>query len=373
MVLMHGMEVHMVKRIGVVKKTVDTEANSGALPVPVTREELESHIVELFVHQVRSIGWMTDADVAWAIIGRPPVETFRLFDPDVDVKELGVKFSDIANTSFAKAICAMYEYGYMGMIDESSEPFTQESIYSWTSAILNDLVGSSVINEWDSYGPEVFVSARICRDVAELANARSILEGGEGTFYFHSPDGDFAAGEGALTVRQLAILSGMEEHSIRAAANPKRANPLETYSDVGRTRISLLVAKAWLVSKGRYVSIKRRYGAGDVDLSSTKFNSLEAVASMLDARLNYILLNEGQANELSYLDEIGVKVEKGIDNYCLDLPNEKLSDLGLVRQIAAALKLDADLLELRVREALANEELAKVSVKLRELFASRSA
>lgn len=355
------------------KKTAGTQLTdpvTGTLPVSISREELRRNILDLFVHQARIIGWMTSAQTAWAFLGKQKTEGWELFDPDEGTEELGLIYADIEGSSFAKSIEAMYDYAYFGLVDESAEPMTLESIYTWTCAILDDMSGSSVMTEWEGYGTTYTESARNCRRVAEIANARVILEGGEGIFYFHSPDGDFAAGDGSLTVRQLALLSGMEEHSIRAAANPKRANPLETYSDEGRTRISIVVAKSWLASKGRYVPIARRNSDGDFDLTSRKFSSVDSLHAAIEARCSFLVLRDNKKTGLrDQLTQIGVPmVQIEDEGRCsLGLERAHLSNHEFLSKLAGTLALDADLLVLRVREAIATEELTLVNSALRQI------
>ncbi len=358
--------------IGVKKKTAVTPGNnpnSGALPVTITREELHRDILALFVHQARTIGWMTDADIAWKIMGKEKSNGDRLFDPDDTIEDLGVTYADIQNTSFARSIDALYDYAYFGIAYESAESMTLESIYTWTSAILDDLCTSSVMREWEGFGPNDLPSARRCRQVAELANARAILEGGEGIFYFHGPDGDIALGDGSLTVRQLALLSGMEEHSIRAAANPKRANPLETQSEDGRTRISTAVAKAWLIAKGRYLPVTRRWSEGDIDLTRRKFVTVDELHSALEAQCAYLMLDEKNKDALKHrLESLELSVSQVNESgYCpLNLPRAQFTNHEFMRKLADALALDGELVVLRAREAIATEELAFVNGALRQ-------
>lgn len=285
-------------------------AGANAFPVAISREELHHDVVVLFLFQARTVGWMTDTATAWSVLGKKTKEGHELFDPDETADDLGVTYTDVQRTAFARAIEAMYDYAYFGLLDESIEPMTVESIYSWTSAILNDMSCSSVMNEWLSYGCDDIKSAARCRRVAELANARAILEGGEGFYYFHGSDDDFTAGLGSLTVRQLALLAGMEEHSIRAAANPKRATPLITHSEEGRTRIAIDIAKAWLIAKGRYVPISRRWSAGEIDLVNRKFTTVEDLHFALEQRCAFLVLRDNNKDELErQLSQVGVSIQ----------------------------------------------------------------
>lgn len=349
--------------------TLDTNTGSGAMPVVITREELHRDILILFVYQARIIGWMTDEAKAYAFLSKKPPGDYEMFDPDLTPEDLGISYADIQHTTFAQTIVAMYEYAYFGLVDGSAESMSLEGIYTWTAAILDDMSNSSAMQEWGTYGPNDTESARRCRRVAEIANARFVLEGGEGIFYFHGPDGD-SGDEGSLTVRQLALLSGMEEHSIRSAANPKRAKPLETYSDNGKTRISIATAKSWLTAKGRYVSITRRWSDGDIDLTKRRFSTVDELHSALEARCAFLVLNESSKDEVgNRFVQLGVSMKRfdGEGRIGLELERSHFTDFEFVARLARALVLDVELLVLRAREAIASEELAAVNSALREI------
>jgi len=106
-------------------------------------------------------------------------------------------------------------------------------------------------HEWLLRGSNAGLAIFRCRQVVDLANARNILEGGESYFPYFSPN-NMADSNDGLVIRQMALLAAMEEMSIRAAANPKRANPLKTIVEGKNTVILIADARAWLESKGLY-------------------------------------------------------------------------------------------------------------------------
>jgi hypothetical protein len=348
-----------------------TDQDAGGLPIPFDRDTLHQDTVIVFLHQVRTLGWMCEGPAAWRVTGKPLADESLLFDPDASAEELGLAYADIQHTPFAQCLERMYDYGYLGLLDESADAMDYESIYTWISAVLTDIRHSSVMNEWSTYGGEESASAERSLRVAELANARRVLEGGENFFYFRSgmPD-DESVTAGSLTVRQMAFLAGMEEMSIRAAANPRRANPLTTKTEEGRTRISIDVAKAWLKSKSRYVPITRRWSSGEIDLVGRRFTGIDALCAALETRCAFLTLRDGRRDELDrQLVELGIIVHRSPDSMQNSLSLEKAHCLNgdLMRQLAAILELPADLLVLRAREAVASEELSAVERELRVL------
>jgi len=345
--------------------------SQGAMPAPFSRDELRTHILALFFHQMRVIGWMTDASTAWRILGQPAPNDYCLHSPDFDAAEIG-QYSQIKHTIFAKTIERMYDYAYFGELDESGESMDDESMYTWTAALLMDIRYSAALHEWGLYGGNGAESAEKCFAVAELANARRVLEGGENFFYFMSSvNDDRIAEDGLLTVRQMALLAGMEEMSIRAAANPKRANALPTISVDRRTRIPVESAKAWLKSRGRYVSITRRWGEAELDLSKRRFLDIPELCSALTARYEALALAESDEQRLvEAFTALGIKITVNpfrSGRRSPEIEAEHLLSDESVERLGEVLQLPEHLLKLRAREARANEELAFVQRELRSL------
>ncbi len=355
------------------KKAIETITDTSSVnnfPVPFTLDALRQDILFLYFQQVRTMGWMAGSDAVWKLIERKAeVGEQECFDPDTNPKDIGFEYSEIADTEFAKSIDQMYQYAYFGIQDESKESMDDESIHTWISAVLSDLASSRVADVWEAYGVTTTDAARRCLEVAELANARRVLEGASDNFFYFGGTGkdDDSTGFEALTIRQMALLSGMEEMSIRAAANPKRANPLPTYSDEGRTRIAIDAAKSWLESKGRYVPINRTFSSGDIDLTKRRFKSLEDLVETINARIHMIRRRDNTDRKVAKLlfdAEIMIEVEQGNSELNINLLRD---DPAKVEILAVALEFDAKLLGIRIREALANEELSKVELELREV------
>jgi hypothetical protein len=205
-----------------------------------------------------------------------------------------------------------------------------------------------------------------------LANARNVLEGGESFFIsFGTPQARDEYSFNSLTIRQMALLSGMEEMSIRAAANPKRANPLKTHSEDGGTRVAIDVAKVWLQAKGRYVPIQRYRSAGEVDLVKRGFIDTWQIFEVLDARHQMRVDHDGLEAVKANLEKLGVSVGNGLNGTYMEL-EEAISNESFMRPLAEFLELPVDLFVLRCKEVLAKQQLAKVERELRELANPRA-
>lgn len=359
----------MTKQTNTTKHQETDEATlHTAFQVPFTREAFRRDVANVFLYYVRSIAWMTDHDTAWAILKLPQDEaSYPLYRAEFDAAELNVTFEHIRQTEFAKALERMYEYAYYGRKNHNEEPLEHESIHTWISCLLCDAREGHMASEWDSYGWYVKESAERCAQVAETANARVTLEGGEPFFQeFQRSSKEGFLSENLLTIRQVSLLSGMEEMSIRASANPKRQNPLKTITTEHGTRVEIGVAKAWLQSKGRYIPISDIWTAGEIDLVKYRFEDYGALDGTLQARYR-LFCNERDRKGLdAEFAAANITTKNGVAGPILDLSVNDYHNEEQIRVVARVLELPAELLVLRVKETLAQENLRLIERALRE-------
>lgn len=357
----------------------NSKIDSVQFPVPHTLDQVRESILVVFFHQARNIGMLLEdglgVDVAWRICGKRDVSEERKLDilnPDMSPSDCEVSYNDIKNTNFAKCIENMYLYGYLGIQQTVLERMAHESIYMWVSASLEDMVSSSMFEEWSSYGSHAIDDAKLCLEIAELANARRTLEGNE---YFYSfgkmSRGGNDTGLHNLSIRQMALLAGMEEMSIRAAANPKRANPIPTFSDDGNTRVSIEAAKKWLQEKNRYVPITNRHGAGDFDLETSKFKSINDFNDAMSDRIVMISLRDSW-NEEQFTFFKNNKLLVQYESGQFEINHECYTNTELLKQLADTLEFPYELLSLRAREASAYSELASVESQIKTLQSEKT-
>jgi hypothetical protein len=337
-------------------------AQESGFPVPFSIEEFRKNILTFFLTQVRTIGWMTDVATAWGITGKSDLGVSELFNPDLTAEELGLTYADVSETTFARCMECLYQFAYYGILDESIESMSYESIYTWLTAIIDDTARGRVAAEWDSYGAFGVIDIANLYRVAETANARRILEGMEHFYYFYSKDGD-QTDDDALSVRQMALLAGMEEMSIRAAANPNRVTPLPKQDTPGHTRFAVEDAKNWLQAKGRYVPVTRRWTRMEIDFSTRRFSSFEDVLSITNNRLADLDRENGRNGDVYFAFQ-ALFPKHGISP---DDPRANFLAPAFVRDLAEVLRFPADLFCLRVRELFAKEESAAIKHALREL------
>ncbi len=354
------------------KAVVEIETGRG-LPLPFSREIYEEAITNAFLFYVRNLSWMTDYETAWAITKAPvPFDLGAICVPEWDAASLDLTFDHLRNIAFAQTMERMYQYAYFGRQDLSDDPLEDETTHTFISAIVCDIAESKVAAEWSDHGHDISSYAVRLVQVAETANARVMLEGGDGFFSrFKGPVVDQFDGCNGwlLTVRQMALLSGMEEMSIRAAANPNRANQLKPHGLEGVTRFDLEGAKEWLKSKNRYVPITKFWSSSDLDLAKKRFANFSEMDTGLSARYKTLCLQDGRGKVDEQLKQFGIRTGEGIVGPFLELSDEDYANEATVRGIAQVLDLPSDLLVLRTKQVIALETLNRVERELRELEA----
>lgn len=340
-------------------------------------EAFRRDIVIALVHHLRVTAWIQGHEripAIWASAGITPASPDEIYNPDWTVADWGLKWEQVAGLDFAIYLDNMFQYGQFGLYDTGWEPMEEGTGYTWSSLVLMDMNSSHFLADWtQGFSGEGADSIARCLQVAELANARYVLEtGGPFCHQLSAKERGDEMGVDGLTVRQMALLAGMEEMSIRAAANPKRSNGLQTVSDNGRTRITPDVAKNWLKSKSRYVEIRTFNSGRNDDLRKRSFNSLAELVRMFRSRAFAFSVMHGHEMEVSDARVLDF-LESGENAFSVSPPWEfeqqraALRDPPFVHALAESLLMSPDLVALRVRELLAKEELQLVQQSLREM------
>lgn len=340
-------------------------------------ETFRGDIVIAFVQHLRVTSWMAGVEripAIWAAAGIEVARPEEIYNPDWSVADWDLHWENVEKLDFAVYLDNMFQYGQFGLRDTGWEPMEEGTGYTWISLVLMDMHSSQFLNDWSQgFGGEGAENIARCLQVAELANARLVLETGEPFCYQLSAKerGDELGVDG-LTIRQVALLAGMEEMSVRAAANPKRANFLQTVSENGRTHITPEVAKSWLKSKGRYVTIKSFDSGRNDDMRKRPFSNLAELVRILQSRAFSFNAMHGQ--DLRAADpripdflENGEHVFSECEPWEADKQRAALRDPIFVQALAECLELTPGVVSLRVRELLAKEELHHVQHSLRQM------
>lgn len=350
------------------------EPATGAFPIPFTTEQLHADVQTMLLLMARQLNFVFGRPTTGTIpeqtslLGLPASSDIN--DPGMSAAALGLRYDMVQSTSLAEVMESLYQYAFLGIDDIAREPMTSDSAFTWVSVIVNDLVNSAFVAEWQAYGPSEAVDAAAarCLLVCETAQARRILEGHDDNFM------DWADSlESGLTFRQMALLSGMTEASVRTLSNPKRRNPLVTVNDGKNVRIEVAAGKAWLQAKGRYVPIRRTNRAGQFDLAARRFSGTDELMWALDQRLQF-LWAQGEADVLRRrcAEQIPGLLDDQAEQPSLRLTRTQLGDSRLMTAVADLLGLPGELLPLRASEACAREALAEIEQRIQRTLKSEA-
>lgn len=352
--------------------TTPAGTNSSALSPAITREQLQDDLLTIFLYEMRMASFLIGEEGAASGFLRRPLPK----DPDLTAgpTDIGLAFADISHSDFVQAFLTMYDYAYFGLLHANAEAMGDETSYTRAAGRVFDLQWATLPEQ--TLQDEAVGAAERLTQVAETANARHLLEGGHEAFYpfrrrtkgasEYEPD---EVSEGELTVRQLALLAGMEEMTIRKLANPKRADALATISRDGRTWIEIATAKAWLQRKGRYLPVRRDWTGARVDLAAAHLRTAADLGDLLDTRLRQ-LADEGPGGAAALkkrLGKAGVPFTETKRGLFLDLTRANLGDSKLLEALADVLDLPAPVLQLRGREVVARDDLARAERELAAL------
>ena len=354
-----------------------TDDVTTGFSTPFTKESLKNDILNvmlMLVNQTR-FTFFRDNDTEaqmWALLSKNPTDyPFELAFPDRTAKDLGLKFSDIEGLSMVQDLMQFYDYGVHGTLDTSSPDFDDsDGGGNWLSRILYDLRRSSFLEDWNGHtGGDLTGPVDRCLFVTELANARLMLEGGrEGFFLGFQND--------PLSIRQMSLLSGMTEASVRTLAGPNRKNRLITRKEGNNTVISIEDAKAWLIAKDRYVPIKKTSARGSEDFTSRKFFSLDEFDEAIGYRREFLIAEQGVDVVNERIADTGFMAvdipNANIPGTYKGISNEQLLDTDLMRRLGDALQLPADLFALRAAEAVTHEKLRDIEAQLKQIQTSAS-
>lgn len=343
-------------------------------------EAFRRDILNVLVHQLRVNAWVIGYDhipKIWASMNLAPSDQSELYNPDWSTADWKLVWADVATLDAAIYLDNMFLYGHFGMRDSGWEPMEDGTGYTWIALLLLDLAQSHFMSEWAlGYGGEGLDSVTRCLEVAELANARLVLETGEPFCFSLSARGkDEEATSDALTIRQMALLAGMEEMSVRAAANPKRPNPLQTFSEGGRTRVAPTEAKRWLESKSRYIPIQLYHSGRDTNLGKRAFSCLEDLTDTCLRQLRMLEVSSGEDGypitdpKVAEFFAATGGTRKNQTRWSDAQLSAALAEPAFVTALAQCLQYPAELLALRTREVLAKVELQSVQQRLRALSA----
>jgi hypothetical protein len=219
-------------------KPIEQYESAARFPIPFTLDEFREDVVSLcFVHLSGAMAFAnTTAALRQAGLGEQQIDVVsrKVIEQPAD---MGLTFQMVADWELVRSLIAMYRFGFLGQRDTSVEELGPGGYHIAVAALVRDLARSSFLRFLQHIGASrAEQSVARCLQTVELANARLTLEGLPRFFNFDAKDDNLdldalinggdadlpQGGYGAtLTVRQMALLSGLEEQSIRTFANPR--------------------------------------------------------------------------------------------------------------------------------------------------------
>jgi hypothetical protein len=329
---------------------------------PHSREVLRQDILNVCLLHARLSFLFADSKVAAkAHFRREVAIPLGLSNPEDTPQELGLRYEDVRWTDFAQAMERQYNYAFDAVIGGPGEPMEYETTHTWAAAILLDLQQSLFVYELGTYGGGYWEqSIERCLYISELANARLCLETGEVFTHLRVTNGrdEGTTSSLELTVRQLALLAGMEEMSVRTAASRRGPNPLAASKDGPRTVFERSVAKEWLLAKGRYMPVRNSEQISVVDTMARSYADIGQFIEMVQS-----ILDAGRIDGASYQTAMH---SEGLQSLS-EMQAAHLRNPVLMRAIATSLNLPQALFVLRAQEAATREELRALEEKAKEL------
>lgn len=370
------------------KELVPDETKTD-FPVLFGKEEFKKAILEtmmVLAHQTlfAFVGSSFDEgslskERVWSLLSSKPCPPAMFYDPGVGPDDIGLTFADIDHLAIVVSLLQLYDYGVNGILDTSvgGDFDTCDGYENQVARILYDLDHSTFLDEWGNYGAyRNAIAVKKCAYVYELANARLMLEGSTEGFFLDDRE------EGFLSVRQLALLSGMTEASIRTLASRSKKeqvsatgggnSQLITTNDGKNTSIDINDAKEWLKAKGRYVPIINKRKRGVVDFTTHRHASTRDIEDAIFDRIEYLKKQGDEESVNSRIESAGIvrvlqEVSPGTGIVRPSLGEDQLLNTELMHRLGAALEMPANMFALRAAEAVMQDRLHSIEKQLKQI------
>lgn len=313
---------------------------------PFSKAEMLQQLRSAILMYIRSTSWVLDSDAATRLMGWPQDGgTGALCSPDIfdadEVERLDGQSFNFPGYKVYRTFDQLYDYGVLGFVPERSGVMEGADDDSFAISFAFDFDRSDLIREMHNGETE---SVSHCIQTANLAIARAILDGGE-----RLPVGPRGLPDDLLTISEVALLANMEERSVRNLASGKRKpDSLMTTTRDGTRYVSREDAREWLAGRKGYTPTKQHGPLAELDLSTRGFEDSQQVIDYLIQRSAVVGVSywDFATSDTGALGEIE--------------PAVLAADAERCALIAERLRVDKDLLQLRIQEAITAEQLAKL-------------
>lgn len=359
-------------------------APATRFPVPFTLDEFRHDIVWFCFAHVQATIAIANAEVGARLIGLSLADAAEACRSVIErPANIQMSYKTIADWALVRSLVSMYRFGFLGQRDASIEELGPGGYHIAVAALVRDMARSSFQRFWQHIGADgAQQSIARCLHTVEQANARLTLEGLPRFFNFDAkddnldldalinggvpdyPQGGYGA---ALTIRQMALLSGLEEQSIRTFANPTRPNFVPTEQRKGRVVVRSECAKAWLIARNRYVPLSELVDDTAIEIGRRPFASLHELEEIVIARLSRFHVG-------SPIDLLRDLIARHRDTRVDEVHARRawMTEPACVRDVANLIGVREELFSLRVSEALFSDALQRVKQEI-DLLPSEAA
>lgn len=324
---------------------------------PFTKAEMMDEFREIVFQVARSASFSFGPQAAYRLlfdeVPSNPENCFDIYDPEHTAESFGKEFA-LEQISTYEAVEQFYDYGLLGI--RNMLPLGEGGSNEWTFAygLIWDAANSFLIFE-NTNGTGV--TTMKCLHAARAFFARHILDGQKRTFL---PENEANDPADMLTIREVAILSGLDERTVRNATNKNAVNRLDTATVESSIYIPRESAQEWLSTKRGF--IPSRIGnqlPKSVVLNGPFSGAIEAGNYIRTTRESFNLTQ----NDL--IEKANLTLDPDWVNALED--GQISGDETELTAIGNALGLNGKLFALRVIEACQKDGLAKLQNRISSL------
>jgi hypothetical protein len=247
---------------------------TASLAAPFTEAEFIAEVRDTLVSFADQLGRFYDHKGAWQLLGMDPAsKDFPEFEYSTD----GV---DAERFHLVQEARLLYRYAYGAFASADLD---------WSVVTEDTHAFVLAMEAFARQQCDDFYASQKLRVVLDLALARSKVAGDNDSNlpakYYQEGGTEF----GSISLRQMALLAGVDEKTIRNAASAHSKNRLITKSVMGRTFVDVDVAKAWLTARGQWIDIQYENRAAARDLARHPFYSSADLQIYVEDRLSDVL------------------------------------------------------------------------------------
>jgi len=186
------------------------------------------------------------------------VEEFLLSFATCTDEAFGVSVADqlkrrVRDCPFWNGAMRMYEYAVGGLLPRDTGAMDSDDELM---SVVRFLDGASDSGHGFYFGDFSLAIPKAAVNVAEMAHARHVLDGGQRQMIFdHEIDNEH------LSIAEVALLANMDEKSVRNATGAKAADRLITETAGKRSVVPLEEARRWLAGRKEFVPTRRSHGS----------------------------------------------------------------------------------------------------------------